>query len=197
LDPGGREIGMDQSRNRSMPLAIGLLVLLLAAASASLRAIDEGYFDRSVPVDRYGKEFCLGFSHGGEELGLACGHTPGEAVAVAVHRLDLPRGCIASVLPTELANGQRILFTGRGDSCRVEGLERLSGRHRLLVGAGLDVNRDSARDLTALSGIGETKARRIVESRIRDGPFGDIDELTRVEGIGPKTVERLAPWLEW
>ena len=43
-----------------------------------------------------------------------------------------------------------------------------------------------ARDL---EGIGESKARAIVEHRTRNGAFRSIDELALVKGIGPKTLE--------
>jgi competence protein ComEA len=41
-----------------------------------------------------------------------------------------------------------------------------------------------------LLGIGETRARAIVEHRRRHGPFRSVDELALVRGIGPKTVDR-------
>ena len=34
-------------------------------------------------------------------------------------------------------------------------------------------------------------AGRIVEDRAANGPFASVDDLDRVHGIGPKTVERL------
>jgi competence protein ComEA len=39
-------------------------------------------------------------------------------------------------------------------------------------------------------GIGESKARAIVEHRTRNGAFRSVDELALVKGIGPKTLER-------
>ena len=50
-------------------------------------------------------------------------------------------------------------------------------------------------ELSQLPGIGETLARRIVESRVDDGPFVDHSDLTRVRGIGPRTLARIAPYL--
>jgi competence protein ComEA len=41
-----------------------------------------------------------------------------------------------------------------------------------------------------LLGIGDTRARAIVEHRRRHGPFRSVDELALVRGIGPKTVDR-------
>jgi competence protein ComEA len=57
--------------------------------------------------------------------------------------------------------------------------------------ARIDVNRASAERLAELPGIGPTLAARIVEARRRSA-FRTLDDLTRVSGIGPSTVSRLA-----
>ena len=59
----------------------------------------------------------------------------------------------------------------------------------------LDVNQADWPEISVLPDVGETLARRIVESRALDGPFADLDELQRVRGIGPKTLERIRPYL--
>ena len=57
--------------------------------------------------------------------------------------------------------------------------------------AGVDLNTADAATLAReLTGIGESRARAIVEHRRRHGPFRSVDELALVRGIGPKTVER-------
>lgn len=56
----------------------------------------------------------------------------------------------------------------------------------------VDVNEASDEALQALPGIGPALARRIVEERGR-GRFKSVEELARVRGIGPATVERLRP----
>ena len=48
----------------------------------------------------------------------------------------------------------------------------------------LDLNAATAEELTALPGVGEVLAARIVEYREANGPFGSADELTNVSGIG-------------
>ncbi len=60
----------------------------------------------------------------------------------------------------------------------------------------LDVNEADWPELTLLPGVGETLARRIVESRRKDGPFMDHEDLRRVEDIGPKTLAKLRPFLK-
>lgn len=59
------------------------------------------------------------------------------------------------------------------------------------TGPGIDLNTaDAAMLARELQGIGESRARAIVEHRRRHGPFRSVDELALVRGIGPKTVER-------
>lgn len=57
--------------------------------------------------------------------------------------------------------------------------------------AAVNVNTASAEDLEALPGIGPSKAAAIVEYRDKNGPFGSVEDLTQVSGIGAKTVEAL------
>ena len=55
----------------------------------------------------------------------------------------------------------------------------------------LNVNAATEEELTALPGIGETLARRIVEYREEHGPFGSLEELTNVPGVGPVKLAAL------
>ncbi len=59
----------------------------------------------------------------------------------------------------------------------------------------VDVNEATWPELSQLPDIGEALARRIVESRELAGPYLDHDDLIRVKGIGPKTLERVRPHL--
>ncbi len=71
-------------------------------------------------------------------------------------------------------------------------IERLTPRP---VSFRLDVNTANWVELSQLDGLGEALARRIVESRERDGPFTAVDDLRRVKGIGEKTLGQVRPWL--
>jgi competence protein ComEA len=59
----------------------------------------------------------------------------------------------------------------------------------------VDLNKAELPELIQLPGIGEVLAGRIVASRQKDGPFADLDDLRRIRGIGPKTMEHLRPYL--
>lgn len=65
----------------------------------------------------------------------------------------------------------------------------------LVAGTTLDVNSATAADLELLPGIGPALAQRIVDDRARSGPFRTVEDLDRVRGIGPRTVERLRPFV--
>jgi competence ComEA-like helix-hairpin-helix protein len=59
----------------------------------------------------------------------------------------------------------------------------------------VDVNAADVAELERLPGVGPALARRIVEERECCGPFRSPEDLTRVRGIGPKTRERLEPYV--
>jgi len=59
----------------------------------------------------------------------------------------------------------------------------------------IDLNKAEWPEFTVLPSIGEVLAKRIVASRKNDGPFRDHADLMRVRGIGPRTLERVAPYL--
>lgn len=58
-------------------------------------------------------------------------------------------------------------------------------------GATIDLNSASVGDLETLPGIGRVKAGAIVEDRTRHGRYRSLEDLLRVPGIGPATLERL------
>jgi len=59
----------------------------------------------------------------------------------------------------------------------------------------VDINEADWPELSALPGVGETLAKRIVTNRRDRGPFADHNQLGRVPGIGPRTLERVRPYL--
>lgn len=59
----------------------------------------------------------------------------------------------------------------------------------------VDVNKAEWPELAQLPEVGETLARRIVESREEAGAFGELNDLRRVRGIGPRTLEQIRPYL--
>jgi competence protein ComEA len=59
----------------------------------------------------------------------------------------------------------------------------------------VDVNRADWPELLQLPGVGPILADKWIAERERGGPFRSIEDLGRVNGIGPRTLERLRPYL--
>ena len=55
----------------------------------------------------------------------------------------------------------------------------------------ISINNASVEELTKLSGIGESKAKSIVEYRNEHGLFSSIDEILNVSGIGEALFEKI------
>lgn len=59
----------------------------------------------------------------------------------------------------------------------------------------ININTASAAQLTQLKGIGEKKAQAIIEYRNENGAFTDIEEITKVSGIGDKIFEGIKDYI--
>lgn len=57
----------------------------------------------------------------------------------------------------------------------------------------VDLDHASEREIDALPRVGPALAHRIVTHRDSFGPYGSLEALKRVKGVGPATLERLAP----
>lgn len=64
-----------------------------------------------------------------------------------------------------------------------------------LTPRGMNINTATAAELDRLPGIGPAFAERIVLDRDENGPFGTVDDLVRVKGIGPKKLEKIRPFV--
>lgn len=55
--------------------------------------------------------------------------------------------------------------------------------------APVDINKaDAATIAESLNGVGLKKAEAIVADRVKNGPFSSAEDLSRVNGIGTKTI---------
>lgn len=66
----------------------------------------------------------------------------------------------------------------------------LAGDERLLLGVPLDLNAAAARELAFVPGLSPRLAAEVVADREARGPFGRVDDLERVRGVGPKRLAR-------
>lgn len=70
-------------------------------------------------------------------------------------------------------------------------IEAAKGRQSATEDRPVDLNQAARDELMALPGIGEKTANRIIRAR----PFRSVEDLTRVPGIGPASLEKLRPFL--
>lgn len=59
----------------------------------------------------------------------------------------------------------------------------------------LNINTADKDQLVALPGIGPKAAEAILAYRKDNGNFKSVDDLTKVKGIGDKTLEKIRPYL--
>lgn len=59
----------------------------------------------------------------------------------------------------------------------------------------VNINTANAAELTKLPGIGESKAKNIVEYRRANGEFQSIRDIMKVSGIGKSTFEKIKPFI--
>ena len=58
----------------------------------------------------------------------------------------------------------------------------------------ININKADATTLQKLSGIGEAKAKAIVEYRNKVGKIKNAAELSKISGIGDATIEKISPY---
>lgn len=59
----------------------------------------------------------------------------------------------------------------------------------------VDVNAAGVHELCILPGVGEITARKIIAERETNGPYQSLEDLQRVNGIGAKKIQTLAPYV--
>lgn len=63
------------------------------------------------------------------------------------------------------------------------------------VNGKININTASESDLTLLSGIGPSKAKKIIEYRNSHGSFKSLEEIKNVSGIGDKAFEKIKDYI--
>lgn len=114
-------------------------------------------------------------------------------------------------LAKKVADGEKIYFPRKGEAMSTSGAGgsgsvgqapvSASGMGGAASGAAwtaegkLNLNIASAEDLDKLSGVGPVLAARILDYRQKHNGFTDIEQLSDISGIGPKTYEKIKPYI--
>jgi len=115
-------------------------------------------------------------------------HRSKRPVRIGISTVD---GSDASVRPDSATSGKR----------RKKGAKLLadpSGQPRdigVSPGGPVDVDRAQEWEILSLPKVGPALAHRILANRDSLGPFGSIDELRRVKGVGDAVVEAITPYV--
>lgn len=70
-----------------------------------------------------------------------------------------------------------------------------TAKGKIASNAKVNINKADASMLQKLSGIGEKKAQAIMDYRNKVGKIKSVAELSKIDGLGDTTIEKIAPYL--
>jgi len=120
-----------------------------------------------------------------DAIRVAGGAAPGADLAI----INLARA---------ITDGERVYIPRRGEAQTPDastGGGGSGGGSGDSGGGKVNINTASASELDSLPGIGPTLAQRIVDYRTQHGPFHDVKDLLKVQGIGQKKFDELKDYV--
>lgn len=85
----------------------------------------------------------------------------------------------------------------RAASLRETALRAARLARPLLPGERIDVDHADVSEITRLPRVGPALAQRIVAWRTEHGPFGSLNRLDSVSGVGPKLLDAIRPFVSF
>ncbi len=134
-------------------------------------------------------------------------HIEGQVISPGVYELSADQRVIDAV---EAAGG----LSEEADRSKVNLAKRIEDEERIYIPAigedtveyeptdssssnkKININKANQEELTALPGIGEALANRIINYRQQHGSFKNVEEIRNVSGIGEKKFEDLKDLIE-
>lgn len=106
-------------------------------------------------------------------------------------------GAAARAAPPVVPADSALALPGLLEESRRERDETARRREPLAEGERVDPNRASDVELDRVPGVGAATALAIVTAREAKGPFRQPEELLDVTGIGPATLQKMLPHLDF
>jgi competence protein ComEA len=126
----------------------------------------------------------------------AAGGVTGEADMRSVNRAAPLADGDRVYIPTteETASGEALPASAAaaGSSAGAGGAAQDAGQG---AGGKVNINTADSAALQTLNGVGPATAQKIIDYREQHGPFASIEDLTKVSGIGDKTLEKLRDYI--
>ena len=192
---GGRELGLVALVGAVGLCAVTALALKASASAASPPSVRPPLVAATVPARARSTAPLVASSGGGRKVVVV-----DVAGAVAHPRVvTLPAGARVFEALKAAGGARRGVDVSSLNLARVlvDGEQIVVGKPAASVVPGqpksgvVSLNQATEADLEALPGIGPVTAKSIVQWRQAHGSFTKVDELQEVDGIGPKTFDKL------
>lgn len=100
----------------------------------------------------------------------------------------------ATNLSTKLKDEDCVVIYKKGEQDKIQNLQTSISNSKVSSEpskeAIININTANKEELMTLTGIGEVKADGIIKYRDENGGFNSVEELTKVDGIGEKTLSK-------
>lgn len=120
-----------------------------------------------------------------------------QAINIAEKIQDGVRIYVPSHEETKSGSGGRVFTEPKSASATKSGAKSSPGADKLKSpGEGtVNINTADVNELQRLPGVGPATAAKILEYRGQIGKFSNAEQLVDVKGIGPKTFEKMRPFI--
>ncbi len=110
-----------------------------------------------------------------------------DEMVIVIYTKDEISSSNAPESVTKIIDSECICPTIKNNACTSED----SSSNEILI----NINKASTEELKSLPGIGDAKAKAIVDYRNNNGPFKNIEDIKKVSGIGTKLYEEIKTFI--